>query len=129
RRLLDVAAGRFRVHSFLYYKAANSAVVDVLRAHACEWNEKVSEELAKRGDLEVLQYVVRGGCAWNEWTCRAALRSDNLCVLQWATENGCPGGKEISEQLTKPRTVTAPTAPTAPTSKQRVPDEDEETLS
>jgi hypothetical protein len=45
---------------------------------------------AKRGDLELLQWLRAHDCAWDERTCSEAAYAGHLDIVIWAHENGCP---------------------------------------
>ncbi len=49
-----------------------------------------TNEAAREGHLEVLQWARDQGCPWDKWTCASATQGGHLEVLQWAIEQGCP---------------------------------------
>ena len=49
-----------------------------------------SEEAARHGRLEILQWARENGCPWDEETTRIAARYERLDLLAWAMDHGCP---------------------------------------
>jgi len=52
--------------------------------------ESACAAAARRGDLEMLQWLRAKGCPWDSTTCERAAQQGRLCVLEWARAQGCP---------------------------------------
>jgi hypothetical protein len=49
--------------------------------------------VARRGHLEIPQWVRENGFEWSEGTCASAAERGDLELLRWAGEHGCPWDK------------------------------------
>lgn len=49
----------------------------------------LTANVARRGNLELLQYLREKGCPWRDATCSMAARNGHLECLKYAHENGC----------------------------------------
>ncbi|MDE2101058.1 MAG: hypothetical protein KGL39_27675 [Patescibacteria group bacterium] len=79
--------------------AAAAADIGLLRARAngCPWDERVGEEAAWNGRLDVLKWARANGCSFADGPygiCYTAWKSIQQEVLRWLKTNGCTcGGK------------------------------------
>ena len=74
-------------------QVARSGDVELLRfahEHGCRLDGETCEEAAERGHLEVLRYAHEHGCPWDENTCASAAKHGHLEILRYAHEHGCP---------------------------------------
>ena len=55
-----------------------------------EKKERFCTEMARKGDLELLQFLHEKGCPWDTLTCSWAAEYGHLECLRYAVENGCP---------------------------------------
>ena len=55
-----------------------------------EKKERFCTEMARKGDLELLQFLYEKGCPWDTLTCSWAAEYGHLECLRYAVENGCP---------------------------------------
>ena len=60
-------------------------------------DERVMEQAARSGNLQLTQWLRAEGCPWNDYprstlddTCYLAIHHGHVEVLRWARENGCP---------------------------------------
>ena len=60
-----------------------------------EEKERFCEQMAEKGNLELLQVLRGKGCAWDWRTCSYAAKNGHLECLKYAHENGCPWKIEI----------------------------------
>jgi hypothetical protein len=61
--------------------------------NGCKWDASLCNGAAKKGNLEVLNYLHENGCPWDTWTCASATLGGHLHVLKYLHENGCPWNK------------------------------------
>ena len=64
-----------------------------------ENKERFCTEMARKGDLELLQFLHEKGCPWDEATCSYAALNGHLECLRYAHENGCPGSSKYAYRL------------------------------
>ena len=62
-----------------------------------DFDEDISEAVARKGHLAVLRCLQHHGCAWDWRTCKAAATGGHLAVLQYAHQNGCEWSSETCE--------------------------------
>merc|ERR1712159_781309 len=55
-----------------------------------EEKERFCAQMARKGNLELLQFLHEKGCPWDKETCRHAAYYGHLEFLKYAHENGCP---------------------------------------
>eukprot|EP00891_Asterochloris_glomerata_P004079 jgi/Astpho2/4079/fgenesh1_pm.00063_%23_32_t len=77
------------------YAAATGGHLEVLQwllEQGWDWHgdfdEDISEAVARKGHLAVLRCLQHHGCAWDWRTCKAAATGGHLAVLQYAHQNG-----------------------------------------
>ncbi|KAG5178060.1 hypothetical protein JKP88DRAFT_350445 [Tribonema minus] len=69
-------------------------LLEWLRENGCPWDEHTCSGAAEGGHLEVLRWARANGCPWSQETTWAAAKGGHLEVLQWAAANGCPCDEE-----------------------------------
>ena len=62
-----------------------------LHENGCPWDERVCEEAAKKGHLDVLKYVTENGLPWNEENTKLALES----IRKWLKKKDSPQKCEL----------------------------------
>ena len=55
----------------------------------CSWNSYTCDLAAKNGNLDCLKYLHENGCSWDELTCYWAAENGHLDCLKYLHENGC----------------------------------------
>ena len=55
----------------------------------CNWDKETCSGAAYFGNLDCLRYAHENGCSWDLYTCDYAAGSGNLDCLKYAHENGC----------------------------------------
>lgn len=55
--------------------------------HGCGWDERVCDEAAAGGHLNVLQWAVADGCGWSRSASYSAATNGHLDVLVWIKDN------------------------------------------
>ena len=73
----------------------NVEMLQFLRVKGCPWDWRTRYYAASRGHLECLKYAHENGCPWDEETCSIAARRGHLECLKYAHENGCPWNKKV----------------------------------
>ena len=68
----------------------NLELLQVLRGKGCAWDWRTCSYAAKNGHLECLKYAHENGCSWSWMTCTYAARNGHLECLKYAHEHGCP---------------------------------------
>ena len=58
-----------------------------------EEKERFCDETARKGNLELLQYLHEKGCPWDVGACYSAAGEGQLECLKYLHENGCPWGQ------------------------------------
>lgn len=74
-------------------EAAREGRIDVLqwaRANRCPWDQSTCAAAAEGGHIDALRWVRVRKCPWDARTCAAAAKGGHLIVLQWLRSNGCP---------------------------------------
>ncbi len=72
-------------------EAARHGSVDVLQwlvNTGYDWDSRTCAAAARAGHLD-LKWARASGCDWNAWTCEYAAMGGHLDVLKWARANGC----------------------------------------
>lgn len=68
-------------------------VMNWLFTHDCHLNNsEICNEIAKIGELTLLQWVKSRGAPWSEEVCEIAAYNGHLELLRWVIDNGCPYG-------------------------------------
>jgi len=71
-------------------KKGQLEVLQWLRENGCPRDLGTCWCAAQGGHLEVLQWARAKSCPWDEDTCNWAAKGGHLEILQWARANGCP---------------------------------------
>ena len=58
-------------------------------AERFDQGEKIMEEIAKSGDLDIMKWARSQGCPFGRWTCAYAAKAGHLELLKWARSQGC----------------------------------------
>jgi hypothetical protein len=72
---------------------------------ARQWDKRVCELAASRGDLPMLPWARANGCSWREVTFACAAICGQLALLQWAYADGCPLGSLTIAEARKERAL------------------------
>ena len=73
----------------------NLELLQFLHENGCPWYEETCSEAAYNGHLECLKYAHENRCPWCEETCLEAAKHGHLECLKYAHKNGCPWSKYI----------------------------------
>ena len=65
-------------------------LLQFLHERGCPWDTLTCSYAAQNGHLECLKFAHENGCPWNEGTCLSAAFKGRLECLKYAHENGCP---------------------------------------
>ena len=90
----DIAHNRF-FHNWVIITIIRNGHFEVFK-WICDnnLNEPICEmiccEIARAGNLEMLQWARSRGFPWDESTCQNAVHNGHINVFVWAIENGCP---------------------------------------
>jgi len=60
-----------------------------LHENVCSWDSSTCYLAAHYGNLDCLKYLHENGCSWNSLSCSYAAWGGNLDCLKYAHENGC----------------------------------------
>ena len=60
-------------------------------------DERMMDDAAYSGNLELVQLLRDEGCPWDFWTCYHAVDQSHVEVLRWARENGCEWDTETRD--------------------------------
>ena len=71
-------------------RKGNLELLQFLHEKGCPWDEDTVLCAAYNGHLECLKYAHEKGCPWDEETCANAANYSHLECLQYAHEKGCP---------------------------------------
>ncbi|CAB9531826.1 ankyrin containing protein (ISS) [Seminavis robusta] len=71
-------------------KIGNIMVMQWAHQQGFPWDEATCACATEHGHLELLQWLHANGCPWDVWTCTKAAENGHLEILQWLRENGCP---------------------------------------
>ena len=71
-------------------RKGNLELLKYAHENGCPWDKDTCSEAAYHGHLECLKYAHENGCPWDESTCSAAAEKGHLECLKYAHENGCP---------------------------------------
>ena len=72
----------------------NLELLQFLRIKGCPWDWRTCSHAALEGHLECLKYAHENGCRWDERTCSSAAFYGHLECLTYAHDNGCPWDEE-----------------------------------
>ena len=71
-------------------RKGNLELLQFLHENGCPWNEETCSYAAKNGHLECLKYARENRCRWDKDTCFWAAENSHLECLKYLHENGCP---------------------------------------
>ena len=63
-----------------------------------EERERFCEQMARNGNVGLLEFLRGKGCPWNARTCSYAAKNGHLECLKYAHENGCPWDEVLHEE-------------------------------
>jgi len=76
-------------------------LLQFLHERGCPWDTLTCSYAAQNGHLECLKFAHENGCPWNEGTCLSAAFKGRLECLKYAHENGCPWDEETCSNAAK----------------------------
>lgn len=76
-------------------KVGNIEILEYACEKGCIWNESTCQNAAENGHIDVLTYLHENGCPWDEWTCSNAAMNGHFDCVRYANENGCEVGETI----------------------------------
>ena len=71
-------------------RKGNLELLQYLHENRCPWDRSTCSYAAENGHLECLKFLHGNGCPWDKGTCSAAARNGHLECLKYAHENRCP---------------------------------------
>ncbi len=80
-------------------KTRGSLVIKWLIEINCPRDEYVFTEAAYKGDLEIMEILLKHKFPWNAYTFVAAIRNGNLRNMKWLYASGCPWDGEAQHQF------------------------------
>ena len=73
-------------------RKGNLELLKYAHENGCPWDRSTCSSAAQNGHLECLKYLHENGCPWDDWTCSSAAFNGHLECLKYAHEIGCPWG-------------------------------------
>ena len=71
-------------------RAGQLRVLQWMQAHGCPLNAQMCLAAAEAGQLPVLRWLRANNCEWDAGICEAAAAGGHRVCLEWAWANGCP---------------------------------------
>ena len=55
-----------------------------------QYDESTFQAAARKGNIDLMQWLLDHGCPWDEWCCHVAAQEGNVKALEWLRCKGCP---------------------------------------